>query len=257
MYNELINSWIFVTNEVNLLKFTKVTTKKIYEEVSEILHEKIRTGELKPGDRLDSVETLAEKLQVSRSAVREALASLKAMGLLEIRQGSGTFVKNIPKQKLEFPLSTAILTQKENVPHLLELRKILEVGTANSAARNRTKEDIEILEAILEKMKTVQGDGELGEKVDFEFHMAIANASHNPLLPNLLNQVSEFTIEIMRETRRIWLFSKKTTSEQLFDEHMQIFLAIKQRNPDLAELAMYSHLSNVEKILMQYFDETQ
>jgi len=239
------------------LKFAKIKTKKIYEEVCEILHEKIRSGELNPGDRLDSVDLLAEKLQVSRSAVREALAALKAMGLIEIKQGSGTFVKQFPENKLDFPLSTSILAHKENVPHLLELRKIIEVGTAVSAARSRTNEDIERLKTILEKMKTVQGDGELGEKVDFEFHMAIADASHNPLLPNLLDQVSGLTIDLMRETRKIWLFSKQTTIEQLYDEHMQIFLAIKQQNTELAELAMHSHLSNVEKILMQYFDGTQ
>ena len=238
------------------MKFTKVKTKKKYEEVCEILHEKILAGELKPGDRLDSVEYLAEQLQVSRSAVREALSALKAMGLIEIKQGSGTFVKQFPEQKLDFPLSTSILAHNENVPHLLELRKIIEVGTVSSAARNRTIEDIEHLKAILEKMKTVQGDEELGEKIDFEFHMAIANASHNPLIPNLLDQVSGLTIDLMRETRRLWLFSKQTTIEQLYDEHMQIFLAIKQQNPELAELAMYSHLSNVEKILMQYYNVT-
>ncbi|RKQ16402.1 FadR/GntR family transcriptional regulator [Lysinibacillus endophyticus] len=239
------------------MKFTKVKTKKKYEEVCEILHEKIRAGELKPGDRLDSVEYLAEQLQVSRSAVREALASLKAMGLIEIKQGSGTFVKEVSEQILEFPLSTSILAHRENVPHLLELRKIIEVGTVVSAARNRTQEDIERLKEILEKMKTVQGDEELGEKVDFEFHMAIAAASHNPLIPTLLDQVSGLTIDLMRETRRIWLYSKQTTAEQLYDEHMQIFLAIKQQNPELAELAMYTHLSNVEKILMKYFDGTK
>lgn len=235
----------------------KSKNKKKYEEVCEILHEKIRAGELKPGDRLDSVEYLAEQLQVSRSAVREALASLKAMGLIEIKQGSGTFVKEVSEQILEFPLSTSILAHRENVPHLLELRKIIEVGTVVSAARNRTQEDIERLKEILEKMKTVQGDEELGEKVDFEFHMAIAASSHNPLIPNLLDQVSGLTIDLMRETRRIWLYSKQTTAEQLYDEHMQIFLAIKQQNPELAELAMYTHLSNVEKILMKYFDGTK
>jgi len=239
------------------LKFTKVKTKKKYEEICEILLEKIQSGELKPGDRLDSVDYMAEQLQVSRSAVREALSALKAMGLIEIKQGSGTFVKEFTEQKLDFPLSTSILAHRENIPHLLELRKIIEVGTVASAARNRTKEDIENINAILEKMKTVQGDEELGEKVDFEFHMAIAEASHNPLLPNLLDQVSGLTIDLMRETRRIWLFSTQTTSEQLYDEHMQIYLAIKQQNPELAELAMYSHLSNVEKILMQYVNESK
>ena len=64
-------------------------------------------------------------------------------------------------------------------------------------------------------------------------------------------------IETMKETRRIWLYSQKTTSEQLYDEHMQIFLAIKQQNEELAKHAMASHLSNVEKVLLQYFETTE
>lgn len=233
----------------------KVTTKKKYEEICDLLHEKIRNGELKEGDRLDSVEQLAEQLNVSRSAVREALASLKAMGLIEIKQGSGTFVKELPEQ-LNFQLSAAFQANQQHVPHLLELRKIIEVGIVASAARNRTETDIIKLSELLEKMKHTQGIGELGEQADFEFHHAIAIASQNPLLANLLDQVAGLTIEVMRETRKITLFSKQTTLERLYDEHMQIFLAIKQQNPELAELAMYSHLSNVEKVLTKYMEQT-
>ena len=239
------------------LELKKLITKKKYEEVSEILHEKIRSGELKPGDRLDSVDQMAEQLQVSRSAVREALAALKAMGLIEIKQGSGTYVKTVSEKKLQLPLSTSILSNRQTIFHLMELRKIIEVGTALSASKNRTQADVEILEGILQKMKEAQGNGELGEKADFEFHCAIAAASQNPFLQNLLEQISELMIETMRETIRIWLFSKKTTSEKLYDEHMQIFLAIKQQNPDLAQLAMSSHLSNIEHILNEYFETVE
>ncbi|WP_286926858.1 MULTISPECIES: FadR/GntR family transcriptional regulator [Lysinibacillus] len=239
------------------MELRKIKPKKIYEEVSEILYEKIRAGVLKPGDRLDSVEQLAEQLQVSRSAIREALSALKAMGLIEIKQGSGTFVKSIQPSQLDFPLSTAILTNKQDVAHLLEVRKIIEVGAAASAAIHRTDEDIQAMIQILDEMKRVQGDGELGEKVDFQFHAAISKASQNPMLATILDQVSGLMIETMKETRRIWLYSKKTTSEQLYDEHMQIFLAIKQQNEELAKHAMASHLSNVEKVLMQYFETTE
>jgi GntR family transcriptional repressor for pyruvate dehydrogenase complex len=239
------------------LELRKIKPKKIYEEVSEILYEKIRSGELKPGDRLDSVEQLAEQLQVSRSAIREALSALKAMGLIEIKQGSGTFVKSNQSNQLDFPLSTAILTNKQDISHLLEVRKIIEVGAAASAAIHRTEEDLQSMLQILDEMKLVQGDGELGEKVDFQFHAAISAASQNPLLTTLLDQVSGLMIETMKETRRIWLYSKKITSEKLYDEHMQIFLAIKQQNEELAKHAMASHLSNVEKVLMQYFETTE
>lgn len=239
------------------MELRKIKPKKIYEEVSEILYEKIRTGELKPGDRLDSVEQLAEQLQVSRSAIREALSALKAMGLIEIKQGSGTFVKSNQSNQLDFPLSTAILTNKQGISHLLEVRKIIEVGAAASAAIHRTEEDIQSMMQILDEMKRVQGDGELGEKVDFQFHAAISAASKNPLLTTILDQVSGLMIATMKETRRIWLYSKKITSEKLYDEHMQIFLAIKQQNEELAKHAMASHLSNVEKVLMQYFETTK
>ncbi|MFJ7732471.1 FadR/GntR family transcriptional regulator [Lysinibacillus sp. NPDC097231] len=239
------------------MELRKIKPKKIYEEVSEILYEKIRSGVLKPGDRLDSVEQLAEQLQVSRSAIREALSALNAMGLIDIKQGSGTFVKSVQPNQLDFPLSTVILTNKQDVSHLLEVRKIIEVGAAASAAIHRTEEDIQSMLEILDEMKRVQGDGELGEKVDFQFHAAISTASQNPLLATLLDQVSGLMIEMMKETRRIWLYSKKTTSEKLYDEHMQIFLAIKQQNEELAKQAMASHLSNVEKVLMQYFETTE
>jgi len=239
------------------LELRKIKPKKIYEEVTEILYEKIRAGELKPGDRLDSVEQLAEQLQVSRSAIREALSALKAMGLIEIKQGSGTFVKSNQSNQLDFPLSTAILTNKQDISHLLEVRKIIEVGTAASAAIHRTDEDLQSMMQILDEMKHAQGNGELGEKADFQFHAAISAASQNPLLATLLDQVSGLMIETMKETRRIWLYSKKITSEKLYDEHMQIFLAIKQQNEELAKHAMASHLSNVEEVLLQYFETTE
>lgn len=238
------------------MELRKIKPKKIYEEVSEILHEKIRAGVLKPGDRLDSVEQLAEQLQVSRSAVREALSALKAMGLIEIKQGSGTFVKSVPPNRLDFPLSTAMLSNKLDIARLLEVRKIIEVGAAASAAINRTEQDIQAMVQILDDMKQAHGDGELGEKVDYQFHVAIATASQNTLLATILDQISGLMIDTMKETRRIWLYSKKTTSEQLYKEHMNIFLAIQQQNEESAKQAMTLHLSNVEKVLLQYYETT-
>lgn len=239
------------------LQYKRIIPKKIYEEVSELLHEKIRSGELKPGDRLSSVEQLAEQLQVSRSAVREALSALKAMGLIEIKHGSGTFVKQIQINQLEFPLLTTILINKKDVFHLLEVRKIIEVGAVASAALHRTEEDLQRMMKVLDEMKHVHGDGELGEKVDYEFHTSISSASQNPLLATLLEQVSSLMIDTMRETRRLWLFSEKMPREKLYDEHMQIYLAIKQQNEELAKHAMLSHLAHVENTLMQYFDKSE
>lgn len=257
MYNRSINLMsIKGISRVSRMKYKQIKPKKIYEEVAETLHEMIRTGQLKPGDKIDSVQQLAENFQVGRSAIREALSALRAMGLVEMKQGEGTFVKGFEAKKMTFPLSTAILMNKEDIAHLLEVRKIVETGAAASAARNRSQEDLDAMLQVLEEMKNTQGDGELGEKADFKFHLTIAAASHNPLLSKLLEQVSGLMIETQKETRRIWFYSKQTTSEKLYEQHVGIFKAIEEKNEDKAREAMLSHLDNVEGILNKYFQET-
>lgn len=239
-----------------MVQYKKIKPKKIYEEVAEAIHEMIRSGSIRPGDKLESVQQLAENFQVGRSAIREALSALRAMGLIEMRQGEGTFVKQFSSEQITFPLSTAILMNKEDVAHLLEVRKILETGTALAAAMNRTQEDIEAMAQVLENMKDAQGDGEVGEKEDYKFHLTISAATHNPILSNLLEHVSDLMIETMKEVRRLWLFSKETTSERLYQEHLAIYNAIVEQNEEKARKAMLAHLENVEKILEKYFQKT-
>lgn len=234
------------------MEYKKIKQKKIYEEVAEALFEMIKAGKLKPGDRLESVEQLAASFHVGRSAIREALSALRAMGLIEIKHGEGTFVKNFDANKLFFPLSLAALMNKEDVAHLLEVRKILESGNTIIAARNREEQDLRELENILQEMKTEQGNGELGEKADYRFHKAIATATHNPLLSTLLEQVSGLMMETQRETRRIGLFSERKTSERLYEEHARIYAAIENRDEEEAQRAMLDHLMNVEKLLNPY-----
>jgi GntR family transcriptional repressor for pyruvate dehydrogenase complex len=236
------------------LEYKQIKPKKIYEEVAEAIFNMIKTGVLKPGDKLDSVQQLAENFQVGRAAIREALTALKAMGLIELKQGEGTYVREFDPVMLSFPISIAALMKKEDIAHLVEVRKLLEVGAAGVAARKWTEKDLEAMQYALQQMKQGidVGDEELGEKADFLFHMAVATASQNPILVSLMNNVSEMMIETMRETRRIWLFSKQTTSEQLLDEHMQIFEAIKDRDADAAQERMLQHLSNVERVLKKY-----
>jgi GntR family transcriptional regulator, transcriptional repressor for pyruvate dehydrogenase complex len=244
-----------VIKELEWLEYKQIKPKKIYEELAEALQEMIRTGQLKPGDKLESVQQLAENFQVSRSATREALSALKAMGLVEMRQGEGTFVKAFEANKIMYPLSLAVLMNKKDVVHLLEVRKIIETGTAASAAKNRNEDDLRAMADALEEMKGVHGDGELGEKADFKFHLALSAAAHNPLLSTILDHISELMIETMKETRRLWLFSKQTTIEKLYQEHLQIYHAIEERNEEKSRLAMISHLENVENILSKYFQE--
>ena len=232
-----------------LVVYKKIKPKKIYEEVADQLLNMIKKGELKPGDKISTVDQLSESFQVSKSAVREALSALRAMGLIDIRQGEGTFIKDIQSDMLAISSSAALFIRKEDLAHLLEVRRILEVGAAKAAAERRTEEDLQNILQSLEKMKNGVGNEELGEKADFDFHMAIAKASQNPMLVSLMNSVSGIMVETMRETRRLWLYGKEVTVERLYQDHVQIYEAILEQNPALAQQRILDHLESVEKVL--------
>lgn len=234
------------------MNYKKIKPKKIYEEVADAIHDMIKSGQFKPGDKLDSVQQLAENFQVGRSTIREALTALRTMGLIEIRQGEGTFVKEFESGQVSLPLSTAILMNLQDTQNLLEVRKILEAGTCYTAAQKRTEEHLQTIETALKEMQLASGNEELNEKADLAFHLSIAEATQNPLLVNLMNHVSGLMGDTIKETRRLWLFSKQITVDRLYEEHHNIYLAIKEQDGEKARALMLDHLENVEGVLYKY-----
>ncbi|WP_031538185.1 MULTISPECIES: FadR/GntR family transcriptional regulator [unclassified Bacillus (in: firmicutes)] len=235
------------------MEFKQIKPKKIYEEVADALCEAIKKGQLKSGEKLASVQQLADNFQVSRSAMREALTALKAKGLIELKQGEGTFVKTYHPEEVVFSFPQAVLMNKKDVMNLLEVRRMIESGAAKSAAENRTNQDLIEMKAALDKMSAANGGEELGEAADLEFHLSVAKATNNALLVNLLMNVSDLMQETMKETRQIWLYSKQTTMTQLYEEHLLIYQAILHQESEKAVSAMTQHLENVEEILIKYF----
>lgn len=238
--------------EAHRLNYKKIKPKKIYEEVADAIHDMIKARQFKPGDKLDSVQQLAENFQVGRSTIREALTALRTMGLIEIRQGEGTYVKEFESGQVSLPLSTAILMNLQDTQNLLEVRKILEAGTCYTAAQKRTEEHLQTIEAALKEMQLASGNEELNEKADLAFHLSIAEATQNPLLVNLMNHVSGLIGETIKETRRLWLFSEQITVDRLYEEHHNIYIAIKEQNGEKARALMLDHLENVESVLYKY-----
>ncbi|MEH6851566.1 MULTISPECIES: FadR/GntR family transcriptional regulator [Bacillus] len=218
----------------------------MYEEVSEAILGMIKNGTLKPGDKLLPVHQLAEQFQVGRSAVREALSALRAMGLIEMKQGEGTYVKNFTASSLTSSLNSTLLMKQEDIVNLFEVRKVLEVGVVGAAALKRTEENIHNMKHWLDEMQKGIGDEQAGEKADFHFHMVIAEASHNNILLELMNHVSEMIAEAIGETRRIILYGEQTTAERLLEEHRKIYEAVLENDVEAAQQAMQNHLTNVE-----------
>ena len=236
-----------------MMDIKPIRTRKIYEEVTDSILEMIKSGQFKTGDKLDSVEQLAKNFNVGRSAIREALSGLRAMGLVEMRQGEGTYITSFDALKFSLPLSSALLMKREDIKELSEVRKILEVGAVASASINHDDEDLLAMEEALNAMKEAKGQGEIGEKADLDFHLAIAHATHNKMLINLMSSVSEIMVESMRETRQLLLYSEEMMAS-LVEEHQLIYQAIKARNIEEAQKNMLNHLIGVEKVLLHYIE---
>lgn len=235
------------------MEYKRIQTKKIYEEVADNIMHMIKDGKLKPGDKLESVEKLAQNFGVGRPAIREALNGLRTMGLIEMRQGEGTYVKDFDPAKFTLPVTTAFLMKQKDVKELFEVRKILEVGTARLAAENCKAEDLIAIEEAIKVMENCDGDENLAQKADVDFHHAIAKATHNHLLISLMGSVSDLISETIREIRKLLLYSENY-SEQLTREHKQIFAAIKSKNGELASKNMFDHLENTETVLFKYIE---
>ncbi|MCC2251343.1 FadR family transcriptional regulator [Virgibacillus sp. AGTR] len=235
------------------MEYKRIKTKKIYEQVADSLIDMIKSGQLKPGDKLDSVEQLAKNFDVGRSAIREALSGLRSMGLVEMHQGEGTYVKTFDPKRFTLPVSTAFLMKQNDVKELYQVRKILEVGTAGFAASSYQEADLIQMQKVLDVMRNAKGNDVLAESADTDFHIAIAQATHMDLLINLMGSVSELMSETIREARRLLLYSEDR-ADALLAEHERIYQAIKNRQPDRARDYMYDHLEKVEKLLFKNLD---
>lgn len=234
--------------------FKPVKSKKIYEEVIEQIKKLIVDGKLQPGDKLLPERELAETLGVSRASVREAFSALQIMGIIEIRPGEGSFVRQVSYESMLEPLSFLSQVNVDNVIELLEVRKILEVQIATLAANRATEEDIEQIRHALNQMIDEVNTGEVAEIADAEFHFAVVKAAHNPILIKLINTISDLMANTVRISRQK-IFLQEHLPTILYDEHCAIFQAIINREPVLAGNLMHAHLTRAENAILQFKQE--
>ncbi|WP_147804406.1 FadR/GntR family transcriptional regulator [Alkalicoccus halolimnae] len=232
------------------MSFKQIQTKKISEIVREQIEERMRAGKIQPGDKLSSVVQLAEEFQVSRSAVREALSALRAVGAVTIRQGEGTFVNEYDFSGIFDPLKKERVISKQEMLDLFEVRKIIEAGTAELAALKRTGQNLQEIRDALTDMETASEES-VGEAADVSFHLAVAASTQNKTMVQMMEQLADTLRRTMFEARRVWLFSEKKSLNRLFEEHMHIYEAIAASDPEAARTAMLAHLSHVETTIIE------
>jgi GntR family transcriptional regulator, transcriptional repressor for pyruvate dehydrogenase complex len=210
-------------------------------EVVERLAAEIASGRLKPGARLPTEQELTAALGVSRTVVREAVAALRAEGLVETRQGVGAFVLR-DVQRRPFRIDPDDLGSIGEVVKVMELRTGVEVEAAgiaaeraNGAARNRMAKSLAALDAAV-----ARGDAAIDE--DFAFHQAIAEATGNPHFVRFLEFLGRFLIP--RQSVRVKMTKDlRSYLEQIQAEHRAIATAIEAGDVSAARRAMRRHLA--------------
>lgn len=212
-------------------------------QVAEALSAHIEAARLAPGDRLPPERQLMESLGVGRSSVREAVNQLQALGVLETRVGSGTYIlKPVSARTVHMPLSIDPRGVADGLLLSLEVRRGIEIEASAAAARRRTATDIARMEAALEQMeRTHRAEGTAGE-ADFAFHLTIYDASGNPLFRQILEQMRE-------QFEQFWLkpFDRPDFAARSFPLHRPLFEAIRDGDPGAAAAHTRAILDIVEE----------
>lgn len=195
----------------------------------------IREGNYAPRDKLPTEAELSENLNVGRNTIREALRLLVSRNIITIRQGSGIFLSE--KQGVaDDPFGFCLVSDRQKLTRdLLQVRVMLEPPIAALAAQNRTGAEVTELESILRQLEELMKNREAYEKTDIEFHVKIAQSSHNSVMSHLVPVISRSIAVFAREVQ-------ETEYEQTFISHRAIFEAIKNQKPVESQQAMYFHL---------------
>jgi GntR family transcriptional regulator, transcriptional repressor for pyruvate dehydrogenase complex len=210
-------------------------------EVVERIRSDIGSGRLRPGDRLPTEQDMIASLGVSRTVVREAVAALRAEGLVITRQGVGAFVADDMRLR-PFRIAPGGLRSIAEVLQVMELRTGVETEAAGLAAERATAANIEAIEAALETFDRAIGGGDLAVAEDFAFHRGIAAATGNPHFSSFLEFLGRFIIP--RQSVRIAMPDPRGYLAAIQAEHRQILAAIRARSAAKAQAAMRRHLSN-------------
>lgn len=235
------------------MEIVKLKKRNHDEEIIVQLKALMADGTLKPGDKLPSTKELCEKFGVGRSTMREALSALKAMGLIEIRQGGGCRVLATDTADFVPPELESLRLNRETLLHLLEARRSLEVANASIAAVKRTEEELSAFARIVAKMDRAIDDDAEGERTDIGFHAALAKMTHNPVMERLFESIVGQLEKFIREVRRAELYANRSVAAQLLREHQSILDAVTAGDADRAALEMSRHLHHVEQRLMKFW----
>lgn len=204
-------------------------------------------GQLAPGSRLPTERELAEQFGVSRTVVRDAIKTLAGRGFLQVRHGSGIFVATAEESmagRLEM-LSNTLVLQGTGLQDLFDVRKTLEVRTAELAAKLRTPDQVVRLRTLVEDAYQHLDEPEMLSKRDAQFHVAIAEASQNLVMVRVMLTLLDLLAKSRLESLGI-----PGQAERALKDHGRIIQAIEARDLSEAKKAMLDHLDQTESAIV-------
>ncbi|WNR45201.1 FadR/GntR family transcriptional regulator [Paenibacillus roseipurpureus] len=234
------------------MEVNKLQKQNHYDEIAQQIKAMIVQGQLKMGDKLPSTKELSERFGVGRSTMREALSALKAMGLIEIRQGGACRVIRQSPAEVSLPEWTSLKMNRTTLLELMEVRQSLEISIAALAAKKRTQQDLAQLQLIMQDMENAILDDAEGERTDLAFHEQLVQATHNAIMVQTCDSIRNAMEMMIRDIRRAELYANQEVAVQLLKEHKVIYEAIVNGDPVRATQAMREHLEHVESILIKY-----
>ena len=213
------------------------------ESVMSALAGYIARSRLKPGERLPAERELMEALAVGRSTVREVIRQLQALGIVESRRGSGTYLlRSVSAATIHVPLSIDTAHLRDALLQTLDVRRGLEVEASALAALRHTAKDLKIIERKLEEMEAVHHEKGTAGREDLAFHLAIYDATHNPLFTQLLEQMREAFESFWEKP-----FDRADFARRSFPFHRELFNAIAARDAEGARDKTLAILEIVEE----------
>ncbi|WP_104204714.1 transcriptional regulator GlcC [Billgrantia saliphila] len=230
------------------------------DSVAANLEQLILDGVFRPGQLLPSERRLCERLGVSRTSLREGLRVLRSKGIIVTRQGQGSVVAALVPGRDDSPLMHLFRDHPRTLFDLLEVRSLLEGESARLAAERATPADRVLIqrryEAMAEYVERVEIDVEQLAHLDHAFHLAICQASHNPVLVHTLQSLTDLLLRSVFASVKN-LYHREAPRRMINRQHARLYRAVMEGRPQVARRAAVEHLTGIGEQLREIEAEDQ
>jgi GntR family transcriptional regulator, transcriptional repressor for pyruvate dehydrogenase complex len=220
-----------------------LSSPRLYEQMAERVRQAIIDGDIKTGDRLPNERDLAKQYGVSRTVIREAIKTLRQEGLVEVQPGLGTFVVDATGERLKQTFDLMMSFGRDTMlADIVEIREMLEPHIAAVAAERATSDDIEHMDKAITLMEEHIEVIEKYTEEDHSFHLALARATQNAVLPRLIASIVDLLQELRKRIAQV-----DGARERGQMHHRAIVDAVRNKDPQAARAAMEAHLAQVRR----------